>query len=51
MKKKRIADWLEKMSAAFVVGAVLTDKDTILALVFAAIALGASLWLTDGGER
>jgi len=27
MKKKRLADWLEKMSAAFMVGSVLTDKE------------------------
>jgi hypothetical protein len=34
MKQKRFADWLEKMGAAFMVGAVLTDKSAIAAIFF-----------------
>ena len=46
MKKKRFADWFEKMSAAFMVGAFLTDKSFILAVGLALACLGISLYHT-----
>lgn len=46
-RKKRIADWLEKMSAAFMVGSVLTDKGPIVCFVFGAVCLAISIHLTD----
>ncbi|MBQ7456724.1 MAG: hypothetical protein IJS54_03875 [Desulfovibrio sp.] len=50
MKKKRIADWLEKMSAAFFVGTVLAQDGSALSFVFGVVCLWISLRLTDGGE-
>ena len=50
-RKKRIADWLEKMSAAFMVGSVLTDKGPIVCFAFGAICLAISMLLTDKGEN
>ena len=49
-RKKRLADWLEKMSAAFMVGAVLTDKGIFVCFAFGAICLAISMVLTDKGE-
>jgi hypothetical protein len=48
MKRKRLADWFEKMSAAFMVGAFLTDKSFILAVGLALVCLGVSLYHTNG---
>lgn len=49
-RKKRLADWLEKMSAAFMVGSVLTDKGPVVCFAFGAICLAISMVLTDKGE-
>ncbi len=49
MRRKRIADWLEKMSAAFMVGSVLTEKGFFIAFVFGVICLFFSMRLTDEG--
>lgn len=50
-RKKRLADWLEKMSAAFMVGTVLTDKGPVVCFAFGAICLAISMILTDKGEK
>jgi len=50
MRKKRLADWLEKMSAAFMVGSVLTDKGFFIAFTFGVLCLAISLFLTSTGE-
>ena len=47
MRKKRLADWLEKMSAAFLVGAVITDKGFWIPICIGIACLGISLYLTD----
>jgi hypothetical protein len=49
MKKKRFADWFEKMSAAFMVGAFLTDKSAVAAMCFGLICLGFAMYLTNKG--
>ncbi len=49
-KKKRIADWLEKSSVAFIVGSFLADKGFWLPFVFGIILLALSLKLTNKGE-
>lgn len=46
-KKKRIADWLEKMSAAFIVGALVASKGFLLPFIFGIGCLVVSLYLTD----
>ncbi|MDR1242244.1 MAG: hypothetical protein LBM00_05630 [Deltaproteobacteria bacterium] len=48
---KRIADWLEKMSAAFMVGSVLTNSSAFAALGFGLMCLGFSLYLTKKGRK
>lgn len=50
MRKKRLADWLEKISAAFMVGSVLTDKGFFLAIMLGLLFFGISMWLTGKGE-
>jgi hypothetical protein len=49
MQQKRFADWFEKMSAAFMVGAVLADKSAIVALFFGLFCLYVSMKLTERG--
>jgi len=51
MRKKRLADWFEKMSAAFMVGAFLTDKSFVLAMALALACLGISLYHTAEEEK
>ena len=51
MKRKRIADWLEKMSAAFFAGTVLAQNGSLLTFIFGAACFWLSLRLTDGGEN
>lgn len=51
MKKKRFADWLEKMSAAFFVGTVLAENGSFASFMFGVVCLWLSLQLTDGGEQ
>lgn len=46
MRKKRLADWLEKMRAAFMVGSVLTDKGVFVAVGFGLVCLAFSMHLT-----
>ena len=50
MRQKRFADWLEKMSAAFMVGAVLTDKNAFVAVFFGLFCLYVSMKLTERGS-
>ena len=50
MQQKRFADWLEKMSAAFMVGAVLTDKSAFVAVFFGLFCLYVSMKLTERGS-
>jgi hypothetical protein len=50
MKQKRFADWFEKMSVAFMVGAVLTDKSAIVAVFFGLFCLYVSVKLTERGR-
>jgi hypothetical protein len=47
MRQKRFADWFEKMSAAFMVGAVLTDKSAFVAVCFGLFCLYLSVKLTE----
>ena len=47
MRKKRLADWLEKMSAAFMVGALLTDKGVLLCFALGIFCFLAAMALTD----
>jgi len=47
MRKKRLADWLEKMSAAFMVGAVLTNTGAILCLGLGIASFLIAMRLTD----
>ena len=49
MKRKRLADWFEKMSAAFMVGALLTDKSFIVVVGFGLACFWVSMTLTDEG--
>ena len=49
-KRKRVADWLEKISAAFMAGSVLTEKDFFLAFFSSLICLAISIWLTKTGD-
>ena len=51
MRKKRLADWLEKMSAAFLVGSVLTDKWPMAAFTFGVVCFVFSMALTDKEDR
>jgi len=51
MRKKRLADWLEKMSAAFMVGALLTDKNFMVVVGFGVFCFLASMYLTDTGSQ
>ena len=46
MKRKRVADWFEKMSAAFMVGAFLTDKSFLIAVGLGIACFGISLYHT-----
>jgi hypothetical protein len=48
---KRISDWFEKMSAAFMVGAVLADTDAFVAVGFSIICLSFALYLTKKGGQ
>jgi hypothetical protein len=50
MRQKRFADWFEKMSAAFMVGAVLTDNSAIVAMFFGLFCLYVSMKLTERGS-
>ena len=50
MRKKRLADWLEKMSAAFMVGALLTDKNFMVVVGFGIACFLVSMALTDKGD-
>ncbi|MDR3362757.1 MAG: hypothetical protein LBO64_07970 [Desulfovibrio sp.] len=50
MKQKRFADWFEKMSAAFMVGAFLTDKNAFVAVCFGLFCLYLSMKLTERGR-
>lgn len=50
MRKKRLADWLEKISAAFVVGSVLTDKGFFQAFAIGLACFALSMWITGKGE-
>jgi len=47
MRKKRLADWLEKMSAAFMVGALLTDKNFAVVAGFGLACFALSMYFTD----
>jgi hypothetical protein len=47
MRQKRFADWFEKMSAAFMVGALLTDTSALAAVCFGLFCLYLSLILTE----
>jgi hypothetical protein len=51
MRKRRLADWFEKMSAAFMVGSFLTDKSFALAVGFGVACLCVAMYLTDQGGR
>jgi hypothetical protein len=47
--KNRLADWFEKVSAAFLVGAVLTQNNAVAALVFSVVCLLVSQFLAKRG--
>jgi hypothetical protein len=47
MRKKRLADWLEKMSAAFMVGAVLADKGFMVCVGLGVASFLMAMYLTD----
>ncbi len=49
MRKKRLADWLEKISAAFMVGAVLTDNGFWVPICIGLSCFWISMRLTDRG--
>jgi hypothetical protein len=38
-EKKRLADWFEKISAAFMVGSVLSETNSVGAFVFSILCL------------
>lgn len=50
MRKKRLADWLEKLSVAFTAGAVLADKGFWGLIILGLGCLIISILLSSGGE-
>lgn len=46
MRKKRLADWLEKMSAGCFVGAIISEK--LIGVVASLVLIGFSMALTPG---
>jgi hypothetical protein len=47
---KRLADWFEKMSAAFMVGAVITNAGMV-AVFLGLVCLGLAMLVTKYGEQ
>lgn len=50
MRRKRLADWLEKMSVAFVAGSVLSVKGSLLSLTLGILCFAFSMCLTEKGD-
>ena len=47
MRKKRLADWLEKISAGFFIGSFLAGQGFWIPMLFSLIFIAAALKLTD----
>lgn len=51
MRKKRLADWLEKISAAFIVASLIAEKGFIIPASLGIICFCVSMFLTDKEAR
>ena len=50
-RKKRLADLLEKMSAAFLVGTALAEEGSLVTLTMGTVCFLLSMLLTKGGQE